>query len=462
MVALRVDPFSISSQEQKNISLVTDKEELTYGQLAASVEEREQQLSLLPPGLMVLAIKPTIESVVNYLAALSNNRPLVLVDSNSDHKTAAWIFKNYDPAVIFGLEEKPTAFKESNNFFVRQPSKVVSTPCLCLTTSGSTGSPKLVRLSYSALTANAKSIAISLEIDDSERAITSLPLSYSYGLSVLNSHLISGARIILTDESIISREFWSEFDRHGGTTFAGVPYSYHLLKRLRFSPDKHPSLKTMTQAGGMLDIHSRKYFHKVLSESRKKFVIMYGQTEATARMSVLSHNEFIGHESSAGKAIPFGSFEIKRDRSTTDKNSNEGEIIYLGPNVMDCYVSESDDFDRTPELHGKLETGDRGYLDDDNFLYITGREKRIGKIHGTRLNLDDIENQIRAEGFVCAVVSINDSLQFFFEKIPVHPFDQKSLAGRYELHSSVVKINEMDSLPLLSNGKIDYSLLQNL
>jgi acyl-CoA synthetase (AMP-forming)/AMP-acid ligase II len=129
---------------------------------------------------------------------------------------------------------------------------------------------------------------------------------------------------------------------------------------------------------------------------------------------------------------------------------------------MDCYVSSSDDFDRPAELQGTLKTGDRGYLDEEGFLYITGREKRIGKIHGTRLNLDDIENQMRSEGFMCAVINVADSLHFFFEKNPPHPYDAKSLAGRFQLHSSVVKIDELEALPLLNNGKIDYAALQNL
>lgn len=461
-MALLVDPLQISMQNPRSTALVSNQLSLTYGDLVNQVEKFKQQIDLAPPGLMAIAITPTISSVISYLAAISSNRPLVLLDPESDMTQNAWLFKNYDPAIIYGFEEAPPGFTRLGELFIHPTSKVVSTACLCLTTSGSTGSPKLVRLSHKALTANAQSISIALGIDDSHRAITSLPLNYSYGLSVLNSHLLSGAQIVLTNETIITRGFWSTFDERGCTSFAGVPYSYTLLRRLRFSPSDHPSLKSMTQAGGRLDLDSRKYFYNLLDSHEKQFVIMYGQTEATARMSILQHQDFIGHEESVGKAIPLGKFEILSDNNAKVEFLTEGQIFYSGPNVMDCYVSNSEDFDQASESLSQLNTGDRGYLDEDGFLYITGREKRIGKVYGTRINLDEVEEQIRVDGFSCAVTNMDDELHFFFEKNPSHSYDPVLLAGRFQLHSSVIKIHVIDSLPLLGNGKINYAQLHYL
>lgn len=460
MVAISADPFRIRSKDQKTTALISDGKLKTYGELSFDVETMSKEIDKLPPGLMAITLEPTIDSITTYLAALSCNRPVVILEAGVNLKNSSWLFDNYEPAVVSGIKELPTDFQTDGNFAVRQTRSKITTGCLCLTTSGSTGSPKLVRLGYAAISANALSISEALSIGPQSRAITSLPLNYSYGLSVLNSHLIAGGQIVLTDENIMSRNFWTTLDSNGCTTFAGVPYSYAILKRLRFAPQDHPSLTMMTQAGGRLDLASRRYFHQILNEVGIQFVIMYGQTEATARMTVLLHDEFEDHEESVGRVIPDGHIEIISDEIKTQENYQEGEIVYRGPNVMDQYVTNSQDFDSPSDIGGVLHTGDRGYLNDDGYLYITGRQKRIGKIHGIRINLDEVEEQINSRGNSCAVLNDGDSLCIFFEGGSREKLSVKLIAEIFRLHSSTIKTFELDEIPRISNGKIDYHSLE--
>jgi acyl-coenzyme A synthetase/AMP-(fatty) acid ligase len=277
-----------------------------------------------------------------------------------------------------------------------------------LPTSGSTGSPKMFRLPPSALAATASAVSADLEIGATYIAPTTLPLHYSYGLSVLNSHLYAGATIVLTNNSVVTREFWRDFDQAACTSFAGVPYTYSMLRRLRFSPSDHPSLHTMTQAGGRLSNELRHHFHGLMSAAGGRFIVMYGQTEATARLAVLAHDDLPGRHEAAGRAISGGRFAIAGPTGETSDADVEGEVIYYGPNVMHGYAENTTDLAAPDQLYGRLETGDRGRLDPDGYLWLTGRDKRIAKVFGTRMSLDDIEAQIAARGHVGAAVSGDD------------------------------------------------------
>ena len=181
---------------------------------------------------------------------------------------------------------------------------------LLLTTSGSTGSPKLVRLSYENVKANAESIAEYLSIDENERPITSLPMYYSYGISVINSHYIKDATLLLTDHPVIQKLFWMFAQDEKATSIAGVPFTYEMLRRLRIFKMDLPYLKTMTQAGGKLNAKLAKEYIENAQATGKRFFVMYGQTEATARMSYLPLDKALEKYASIGIAIPGGRFAI--------------------------------------------------------------------------------------------------------------------------------------------------------
>ncbi|RYI97112.1 MAG: AMP-dependent synthetase, partial [Actinomycetales bacterium] len=206
---------------------------------------------------------------------------------------------------------------------------------LLLSTSGSTGSPKLVRLSRENLTSNAHAIADYLDLHGDDRAITSLPLHYCYGLSVLHSHLVRGAGVVLTDLSVVDECFWDLCRRARVTTLSGVPYTFELLHRSGFAEREPGSLRRVTQAGGRLRPEAVREYADTCATRGIDFFVMYGQTEATARMAYLPPALAAAHPDAAGIAIPGGHLRID---SVPDQPADVGEVVYSGPNVMLGYA----------------------------------------------------------------------------------------------------------------------------
>lgn len=394
-------------------------------------------------------------TIIRYLAAFELHRPVVLLDPDIGPSALHSLVAEFRPAAVLspsgaGLPDGYHLAEVDGPVWVREEEGPEPHPDLAvlLPTSGSTGSPKLVRLSRSAILANARAIATVLSIDDGELAPTSLPLHYSYGLSVLNSHLVTGAGVLVVPGGIMSRSFWDALDQHRATSLAGVPYHYEMLSRLRFEPVAHPSLTTLTQAGGKLAKARIEDFATRMRGAGGKLFVMYGQTEAAPRMATLPSERTLDKLGSVGPALPGGSFEI-----------DGGEVVYHGPNVMMGYAMSLADLTRPDEMDGILRTGDLGHLDEDGFLYLTGRAKRIGKIFGERVSLDDVEQMLDLRG---AVVSGDGRLVIWLER--AEPATCRSvaraLAGRLHKHTSGFDVRSVDSLPLLANGKVDYQALE--
>jgi acyl-CoA synthetase (AMP-forming)/AMP-acid ligase II len=329
---------------------------------------------------------------------------------------------------------------------------------LLLSTSGSTGTPKFVRLTRSNIEHNAHSIRQALAITAQERPITSLPIHYSYGLSVVNSHLAAGAEIILTHESSIAPLFWEAFRKYRCTTFSGVPYSYQILRRLVF--EKLPSLTTLTQAGGKLHPDLVVQFHSMIAARGGRMFVMYGQTEATARIAVVPADRLVEKPGSAGQAIPGGSLSIRSEAGLTVGPGGTGEVVYSGPNVMMGYALNRADLALGDTLAGCLHTGDAGYLDDEGFLYLSGRQKRDAKVFGLRLNMDEIEDMMRPHG-PTAVLSAGEKLILFCEQGDAELFAEygRELSSKLKLHASAFQFRRVEQLPLNANGKVDYRQL---
>jgi len=390
-------------------------ETLTEELIASAAAE----LSADPAAVVFLPVATTVPSIARYLAAQRLGKPVVLLDPDGDN--GGWAERFATTAVHPDL-------------------------ALLLTTSGSTGNPKLVRLSRRAVEANAEQIADVLGITGDDVAITTLPLFYSYGMSVLHSHLVRGATVILERTGLMQRDFWTAAVEHNVTSMAFVPYQYEMLRRLRFDPAKYPSLRTLTQAGGRLRTDLVTDFAQRMATVGGRLFVMYGQTEAAPRMATLPPERLEEKLGSVGKALPGGEFTIVDD-----------EVVYRGPNVMMGYADTAADLAKGDEMDGVLHTGDLGRLDDEGFLFITGRAKRMGKVFGVRINLDDVEKH-----FPVAAVAGDDKLHVFAEGVTDDEARQlrTKIAEWLGTHFTGVVVRSIDSLPLLPTGKIDYRALE--
>ena len=333
---------------------------------------------------------------------------------------------------------------------------------LLLSTSGSTGSPKQVVLSADNLNANAASIADYLAIGADERPITTLPLQYSYGLSVINSHLLQGATLLMTEDALTTREFWDFFKSAGATSLAGVPTLYEMLQRLRVERMDLPSLRTLTQAGGRLGAEQVRHFTHLAKNKGWRFFVMYGQTEATARMAYLPPALAEDYPDCIGKPIPGGEFWLEdTEGQRIETTDTEGELVYRGPNVMQGYACDRADLSQITPLT-ELHTGDLALRNNTGLYRITGRLKRIIKLHGHRIALDEVEQILQTAGH--EVICSGDDSRLI---IAHHPEDDAGaltafIVATCRIPAATIHCVELASWPTTESGKIAYHKLAEL
>lgn len=332
---------------------------------------------------------------------------------------------------------------------------------LLLTTSGSTGSPKLVRQSIENIEENTRSIAAYLDIREEDRAITTLPMSYTYGLSIIQSHLAQGAAIILTEATMMEKRFWTLLREQKATTFGGVPYTYEMLKKLHFGRMELPSLRYITQAGGKLSKELSGEFSEICMQKGIQLIVMYGQTEATARMSYLPWEYAISKAGSIGIAIPGGIFRlVDADGSFIEQPEITGELVYSGKNVTLGYAQDRFDLNKPDENHGILYTGDMAKRDEDGFYYIVGRKKRFLKLFGNRVNLDEVEGLLKKQGFECACTGVDDRMDIYVTDAG----QTEQVSTFIKEHTSVnhggFRVHYINKIPRNESGKVLYSALE--
>ena len=448
------DGFSLSYRELREAS----------GTIADSVDER---------CLVFLLCNNEIGSVVGYVGLINNGIVPALLSAHLDEDLLQVLLNVYSPAYIWLPEEraeKNTQFSPilhsygyvlmRTNYEIKY--SLCSELALLLTTSGSTGSPKFVRQSYENIRANTESIIQYLKLDSSERPITTLPMNYTYGLSIINTHLAVGATILLTDKTLMQKEFWSFFKEQEATSLGGVPYTYEMLDKLRFFHMDLPHLRTMTQAGGKLTPELHEKFARYAEDSGKKFVVMYGQCEATARMGYLPADKAVEKKGSMGIAIPGGKFrlidlegkEIKIPHTT-------GELVYEGLNVTLGYAEKAEDLAKGDERGGVLETGDMAQFDEDGYYYIVGRKKRFLKIYGNRVNLDEVDRLIKSKFEIeVACAGVDDHMFIFLTDDAVVSEIKDYVSKTTKLNPAAFKTVVIDEIPKNDAGKTKYTELE--
>ena len=453
-------------------ALIEGREVLSYAELdeiCSRLAEKAEARSLV-----FILTSNDIGTVAAYVSFLNNGIVPLMLDHKIDPAIMSRMIDSYKPAYIWQREE--TSYDEESYEIIyalrgyallqrRQKESLTlhDDLALLISTSGSTGSPKLIRISYSNILSNTASIIEYLKIDQKERAICSLPLNYVYGLSVLNTHLYAGASIVLTQDNCYSRSFWECFENNKCSSFAGIPFMYEMMDKLKFTNKRISTLKTMTQAGGKLSPQLHEKFAAYAKAQGIAFVVMYGASEATARMGYLPATMAIEKKGSMGIAIPGGRFELRDDADEIITDADvSGELLYYGDNVSLGYAEGRGDLAKGDENHGCLRTGDLAYRDSDGYYYIVGRKKRFIKMTGKRTNLSEVEMLIKDRFDIvdAACAGRDDMLEVYI----TDPLLKEGIADYiYEtlkINRHLFSIYVLEQIPKNSSGKVQYAELK--
>jgi len=431
----------------ERVAVLTNAAQLTYRELADRVADAAHALDG-PRRLVLLETRNDISTLVHYLGALAARHVVLPVDARREHTA---IEDTYRPDIVIddsGIHVHHHAERPMHEDLA-----------LLMSTSGSTGSPKLVRLSHTNLLANATVIAEYLDIRETDRAATTLPMSYCYGLSVIHSHLLAGAGLILTDRSVVDDEFWQLFRRHHGTSLAGVPYTFELLESIGFDAADLPNLRYVTQAGGRMPPERVHRFAELARDVGFELFVMYGATEATARMSYLPPELALSRSNTIGRPIRGGSFSIEPIDGWSD--DDVGELVYRGPNVMMGYAHGSADLElgKTVET---LRTGDIARRCPDGLYEVVGRNSRFVKMYGLRIDLGQIESTLRGRGMQAFCASDDDALVVAVAGQHDIGDVQRAAAEAAGVPAGAVRAVTVEELPLLPSGKPDYETVRRL
>lgn len=432
----------------------------SYAQL---LKKADAVAETIPPRSVVfLVCENSFEAIACYIGFLRRRAVTVLINGSIAPEKLHTLKNAYRPQYL--CCRKDGAYQLIRTEYTSIPE---SNPDLgvLITTSGSTGSAKLVMQSYENIQANTESIIAYLGIRPDDRAITTMPMSYTFGLSIIQTHLCAGACLIASEHSMTEKAFWTLLREQQATTFGGVPYLYEILKKLRFSRMDLPSLRYLTQAGGKLSKELVQEFIQVCTEKQMRFIVMYGQTEATARMSYLPWDRAAEKTGSIGIAIPGGKFELvgeQGERITAPETA--GELVYSGKNVTLGYAVSQEDFCKPPQWNGVLHTGDMAKFDKDGFFYIVGRKKRFLKLFGNRVNLDEVETMLKNAGFEGVCSGTDDLLKLYLVNADEQTCQKAIdfLSKETSLHHSAFTVRSIPEIPRNDSGKVQYSRLEEL
>ena len=455
-------------QYKDNNALILENNELiSYNELIKKIEDFSKNIK--KRSLIFLLCKNNFESIVGYLGSIKSNCVISLIDEKINDDSFIKLVDNYHPDFIFfnkkrlnNLDNYSTSytFKSFELLEAKKKTekKLNDNLALLISTSGSTGTSKLVRQSADNLNDNINSITQYLNISQKDISITTLPMSYVYGLSIINTHLNQGASIVLNNKSVIEKEFWHKLEKNKVTNFGGVPYTYSILEKIKLKNFNLSSLKYTTQAGGKINKDTARNILKEYDRLGIKLYLMYGAAEATARMSYLPW-ENIEKTQSIGKAIPGGEFFLEDSDGKLIREINaHGELIYKGNNVCMGYAENIQDLKRGDENKGILKTGDVAYKDKDNFYYLVGRKDRYIKIYGMRINLQELEDIILNFGFknICMQEKENMINVFIKDNFELEKL-KKHITLVTKIHPSAFIFKIVKDFPLNRNYKISYN-----
>ncbi len=435
---------------------------LTYGEIIELSNRIEHNVT--PRSLFFILTKNDVGGIAWVMATiLSGNVPLIL-SANTEPQLLKNLIDTYRPQYICKPSDvtngiwgyKKTATGEDKCEMHNELSHL-------LPTSGSTGSPKLVRHKYDNIEAAGLNISTFFRLTGADRPLMVLPLHYTMGLSMVFSHLKVGATILITDRNMTDPVFWKFIKEEKATSFTGVPYSYEILDKMRFTHMNLPDLTLFTQGGGKMPSELNLKFAEYCRDNGKRWVATYGQSEGTARMAWLPEEYAISKMGSIGIAVPNGRLSLRdADGHEIKESPATGEMCYEGKNVTMGYACRREDLALGDERHGFLPTGDIAYRDADSFYFIKGRMKRFLKIFGNRIGLDECDQIVK--GAVCCECACtgNDSLLIVYITDNAEADKAKAaLVEAVHLPANVIDVRYIEALPKNEAGKILFNKLNN-
>lgn len=445
-------------------------EHVTYRQLAGVSDSLSDGLA--PRSLILCLAETSRDFVCGYVGFIRNQHVVLVLPSTTPQANLEKFIAAYRPNYVWTPENLLSALPEMSTkslgkYVLRkisqEPLVMHQELALLVPTSGTTGSPTVVRQSIQNITSNASSISHSLDLNQDDCAITTLPLNYVYGLSILHSQFHQGGSVAISNSNVLSRNFWDRLREFPVTYFGGVPYTYEMIIRLGMEVFSKTQVRFLTQAGGRLPDDLRDSLFFATQRIGIDFLVMYGQTEATSRISVLQAKDYETRRGSVGQAIRDGKVRLKSAPSADQEYFlPESEIEYSGPNVTMGYAESFGDLAKGFEFGEYLGTGDLGTIDDQGFIYIAGRKKRITKLYGHRISLDDIEKFIETMNHKAVCIDCGDRLGVFVNEESSIEAVRRGTAEFLDVRPSAISVQYVDRFPRNDAGKIQYAELLKL
>lgn len=451
--------FSPRRDEAPALVDTASGERLGHAGLDAAVGAAAVDLGHLRGAVVMLGLHRSLESVVRYLALLRVEATVALVDPRSRRERLEGWRQAYEPDAWWGLAGLPDDDGRARHPQPQDPAE----ERVLLPTSGTTGNPRFARLSERNLRANADQIVTALGLRPDDRAVTHLPLFYSYGLSVLHSHLAAGGCVVLSSAASVRREFRETLERERVTTLAGVPFSFEVFSRTGLLERTPSELRQVTVAGGRLGDDRLREAAATLAGRGAGLWTMYGQTEATARISVLTPDRLPERVGSAGRPVP-GTTVTVHDPD----EQGVGELVVEGPQVMLGYATARADIGRGDDCRGRLRTGDLGRVDEEGLLWVHGRSDRVAKVFGHRVSLDDVEVALAPLGIAAAVaagsriLAVAEVAAEVAADEAVDPRLHRRLERAVGLPPDSVAVVAVTKVPRSASGKVDHTALGGL
>lgn len=405
-------------KNKNRIAIISNKKKITYLDILNFKEKHFH----CKKKVFLLFSYDYFETIFLYSSLLVSENIIILIDFINDKNYLQLIIKKYKPNYIILPNKKILNFKipgkkiyslKKTDIYEVVSNKKISyniTNKLLLSTSGTTGSPKMVKLSDENLLSNAKSICAYLKITKNDSCITTLSPSYSYGLSIINTHLLKGGKIFINQLNITNHKFWRLIISNKISSISLVPDQLEILAKYSFFNKNLNSIKYMTSAGGKLKENVISFLKKYCEKKGILFYVMYGQTEASPRISYYKLNKTNLRHNCIGKPIKKGKLMI------SGKNKI-GEIVYSGPNIFLGYAEDYLDLKKKASIKKKLNTGDIGYKDQNGYFYVVERKKRIAKISGLRISLDHLEEIFRNKKIMINCYLANDKIKIYIKNM---------------------------------------------